>query len=81
MKRGKKQREVVSGFMSNGNHNWTERLLTKKQVAEVLACSPRTVEREASCGRLTRIKIRGGVRFRQSEVNGIMNGGQDGLQG
>jgi excisionase family DNA binding protein len=52
----------------------TENLLRKKEVAKMLACSVRTVEREASCGRLTRIKIRGGVRFRESDVLAIING-------
>jgi excisionase family DNA binding protein len=48
-------------------------LLRKKQVAEKLACSPRTVDRLASSGRLTRVKC-GGVRFRASEVRNIING-------
>jgi len=49
-------------------------LLRKKQVAERLACSLRTVDRLADSGRLTRIKC-GGVRFRASEVYAIINGG------
>jgi hypothetical protein len=36
----------------------SEKLLRKREVAERLACSLRTVEREASVGRLTRIKVR-----------------------
>lgn len=52
----------------------TENLLRKKEVAKMLACSVRTVEREASCGRLTRVKVRGGVRFRESDVLAIING-------
>jgi excisionase family DNA binding protein len=52
----------------------TEKLLRKREVAERLACSLRTVEREASVGRLTRIKVRGGVRFRESEVQKIISG-------
>lgn len=51
-----------------------DRLLRKKEAAEKLACSERTIEREASCGRLTRIMVRGGVRFRESEVLAIING-------
>jgi excisionase family DNA binding protein len=54
-----------------------EKLLRKKDVAERLSCSTRTIDREASCGRLTRVKVRGGVRFRESEVQAIING--DGL--
>jgi len=52
-----------------------EKLLRKKQVAELLACSLRTVDRLVAMGRLTRVKILGGVRFRLSEVQAIMNGG------
>lgn len=51
-----------------------EKLLRKREVAERLACSLRTVEREASTGRLTRIKVRGGVRFRESEVQKLIKG-------
>ena len=51
-----------------------EKLLRKREVAERLACSLRTVEREASGGRLTRIKVRGGVRFRESEVQKLISG-------
>jgi excisionase family DNA binding protein len=53
------------------------KLLRKKEVAEMLACSVRTVEREVNSGRLTRVKVRGGVRFRTSEVKKIINGGWD----
>jgi excisionase family DNA binding protein len=53
-----------------------EKLLRKNQVADLLACSQRTVDRLASIGRLTRVKILGGIRFRFSEVQLIMNGGQ-----
>jgi excisionase family DNA binding protein len=49
-------------------------LMRKKQVAEKLACSLRTVDRLASSGRLTRVKC-AGVRFRASEVHTIINGG------
>jgi predicted DNA-binding transcriptional regulator AlpA len=51
-----------------------DRLLRKKDAAAILACSLRTVDRLASCGRLTRVKC-GGVRFRESEVLAIVNGG------
>ena len=51
-----------------------EKLLRKREVAERLACSLRTVEREASVGRLTRIKVRGAVRFRESEVQKLISG-------
>ena len=40
----------------------------------MLACSERTVEREVSSGRLTCIKVRGGVRFRFSDIQAMING-------
>jgi excisionase family DNA binding protein len=51
-----------------------DKLLRKWEVADKLACSTKTVEREVQDGNLTRVKIRGGVRFRESEVNKIING-------
>src|SRR4051794_16403646 len=54
----------------------TERLVKKKEVASLLACSERTVDRLVNFGRLTRIKVLGGVRFRFSEVMAIMQGGK-----
>ncbi len=50
-----------------------DRLLRKKEAAAALACSERTIDREASSGRLTRVKVRGGVRFRESEIQAIIN--------
>jgi predicted DNA-binding transcriptional regulator AlpA len=51
-----------------------DRLLRQKDAAAILACSLRTVDRLASSGRLRRV-ICGGVRFRESEVLAIVNGG------
>jgi excisionase family DNA binding protein len=48
------------------------RLLTKKQVANLLACSVRMVERLVASGTLTAVKIRGAVRFRSSDIEQIM---------
>ena len=62
--------------MKNDADATNDKLLRKKQVAEILACSMRTVDRLVSLGRLTRIKILGGIRFRFSEVQIIINGGQ-----
>jgi excisionase family DNA binding protein len=45
-----------------------EKLLRKKEVAALLACSERTVDRLVAVGRLARVKVLGGVRFRLSEV-------------
>ncbi len=55
-------------------HESPDRLLRKREVAERLACSLRTVEREANVGRLTRVKVRGGVRFRESQVQKMIAG-------
>lgn len=52
-----------------------DKLLKKCQVAELLACSLRSVDRLISVGRLTRVKILGGVRFRMSQVQALINGG------
>ena len=51
-----------------------EKLLRKKEVAALLACSERTVDRLVAVGRLARVNILGGVRFRLSEVQSLMNG-------
>jgi excisionase family DNA binding protein len=70
--------------MDNGahteNNNRLDRLLRKKQVAEMLACSLRTVDRLVNAGRLTRVKIMGGIRFRLSQVQVLMNGGNHDFQ-
>ncbi len=58
-----------------------ERLLRKKDVALLLACSLRTVDRLVNAGRLTRIKVLGGIRFRLSQVQILMNGGNHDFQG
>ena len=52
-----------------------ERLLRKKEVASLLACSARSIDRLATLGRLNRVKVLGGIRFRLSQVNAIMEGG------
>ncbi len=52
-----------------------DKLLKKRQVAETLACSLRTVDRLVNAGRLTRVKILGGIRFRLSQVQVLINGG------
>jgi excisionase family DNA binding protein len=57
-------------------NNLPDKLLRKREAADRLACSLRTVEREANEGRLTRVKVRGGVRFRESEILRIINGGK-----
>jgi len=61
--------------MKNEKNLTEEALLRKKDAATVLACSIRTLDRLVALGRLTRVKILGGIRFRKSEVQAIMNGG------
>jgi excisionase family DNA binding protein len=52
-----------------------DRLLRKKEAASMLACSSRTIDRLVSLGRLRRVKVLGGVRFRLSEIFGMIAGG------
>lgn len=52
-----------------------ERLLTKRQVAERLAVSTRSVERLAAMGKLTPVRVLGAVRFKLDQVLAIANGG------
>jgi excisionase family DNA binding protein len=47
-------------------------LLTKKDVARLLACSVGMVERLVASGTLTAIKIRGAVRFRLRDIEQII---------
>jgi excisionase family DNA binding protein len=47
-------------------------LLTKKEVARLLACSSRMIERLVASGKLTTVKIRGAVRFRLSDIEQII---------
>jgi excisionase family DNA binding protein len=73
-------REIHSAIKSE-SEKFEESLLRKKQVAKMLACSLRTVDRLVIAGRLTRVKILGGVRFRLSQVQMLMNGGKHDFQG
>ncbi len=58
--------------MSAKEYEASDKLLRKREVAERLACSLRTVEREANVGRLTRVKVRGGVRFREAKFRKLL---------
>ena len=51
-----------------------QKLIRKKQVAELFSVSVRSVERLAARGRLTKVKIGGCVRFKLKEVEAIMEG-------
>lgn len=66
--------------MNGESSNFEERLLKKKEVAEKYSCSERSVDRMVKRGQLTRIKILGGVRFRLSQVQTLMNGGNHDFQ-
>ncbi len=58
--------------MENKSNGALHQLLTKKQVANLLACSCRMVERLVAAGTLTTVKIRGAVRFRLRDIEQIM---------
>ena len=60
--------EGSSEFLSN-------KLLLKMRVTVLLACSPRTVDCVVANGQLTAVRILGGIRFRLSDVQSIMDGG------
>jgi excisionase family DNA binding protein len=51
-----------------------QKLISKKQVAELFSVSVRSVERLAARGRLTKVKIGGCVRFKLKEVEAIVEG-------
>ena len=74
--------EITSGYrgMNTDVSNHDDHLLKKSEVAKILSCSLRTVDRLARKGKLTRVKILGGIRFRWSQVQMLMNGGNHDLQ-
>jgi predicted DNA-binding transcriptional regulator AlpA len=51
-----------------------ERLLRKKDVVKRLALSPRSVDRLVAGEQLTKVKLMGAVRFKESEVMALING-------
>lgn len=61
--------------MSAADIEARERLLRKTEVALLLACSSRTVDRLVSSGHLQRVKVLGAVRFRLSQVRTLIEGG------
>jgi predicted DNA-binding transcriptional regulator AlpA len=67
--------------MNEKSNEMADKLLRKRDVAEKLACSPRTVDRLVNAGRLTRVRILGGIRFRLSQVLMLINGGNHDFQG
>jgi excisionase family DNA binding protein len=57
--------------MENESNGAPHQLVTKKEVARLLACSVRMVERLVASGTLTAVKIRGAVRFRLRDIEQI----------
>ena len=57
--------------MENESNGASHQLVTKKEVARLLACSVRMVERLVALGTLTAVKIRGAVRFRLRDIEQI----------
>ena len=51
-----------------------EKLLRKKDVVNRLALSPRSVDRLVAGQQLTKVKLMGAVRFKESEVMALING-------
>jgi excisionase family DNA binding protein len=51
-------------------------LLTKREAARMLACSVRMLERLAASGTLAKVKIRGAVRFRLTDIEQIIHKGK-----
>ena len=51
-----------------------QKLISKKQVADLFSVSVRSVERLAARGKLTKVKIGGCVRFKLKEVEAMMEG-------
>jgi excisionase family DNA binding protein len=58
--------------MGNESNGASHQLVTKKEVARLLACSVRMVERLVASGKLATVKIRGAVRFRLSDIEQII---------
>jgi len=61
-----------AGRMKSETDSSCGRLLRKKEVAALLACSTRMVERLVSAGKLRRVQVLGAVRFRLSDVEQII---------
>jgi hypothetical protein len=53
-----------------------EYLLRKRDLAKMLACSLRAVDRLANGGRLTRVRILGGIRFRLNHLGDVLTAEQ-----
>ena len=54
----------------------SEKLLKKKDVAEMLACSVRTIDRLVVSDGLTRVKVLGATRYKLEEVETLIRKGE-----
>ena len=53
-----------------------EQLYTTKSLAALLQVSPSTIRREISEGRISWFKVRGQIRFKDSDIQKYLNQGQ-----
>jgi len=53
----------------------TQRLITKKMTAKRLSVSTRTIDRMVAEGSLEKVFLRGSVRFREHDINLIVENG------
>ncbi len=61
--------------MNNESFATNKKLLRKREVAEIVSCSLRTIERLVQDGKLKPVKIRGAVRFPESQVTQLISTG------
>ena len=63
-------------FPTSRWHRWGERtvqkLYTTETLAELLQVSPRTIRRERKEGRLPFVRVRGQIRYRESDVRAYL---------
>ena len=59
-----------------GTAEFKQKLLRKKEVAEMLACSIRTIDRLVESGKLTRVKVLGAIRYKLEEVQALIRKGE-----
>ena len=64
------------GINEMATAEFKERLLRKKEVAEMLACSIRTIDRLVESGKLTRVKVLGAIRYKLEEVQALIRKGE-----
>jgi excisionase family DNA binding protein len=60
---------------SEGPGDGLSGLIGKRQVAQILACSVRTVERLVALGTLEKVMVLGAVRFRVRDIQKIIEEG------